>query len=170
MRIVLVVLALLLMAGFIYLNDYQHDVMMEGMESSQPDPRLESLEARLGAIDTVFVLITDESQRALYDAAVENPGKTIHELGIATEDRVLEIQVGDDGQTVLALVVFTHEDAVWNEVTFRTDAPVYVLDKVRRDTDISHIILDPPPGITEKVPESIVLDKRLVTTLFWRLK
>lgn len=174
MRVLLVIMALLIMAGFVYLNDYQHDMMMESVDSNQPNPKLEAAAAELGAVDTVFVLVTKESQEAFRQAVVDNPGGNLHDLGVSTEDRVHDIEVpssdGQTTQTAPALIVFTSEEAIWNDVALRTDSPLYVLDRVRLSQDINHILLNPPSGITDDVPESIVLDQKEVTKLFWRLK
>jgi len=174
MRILLIAMAILVTAGFVYFNHYQNEMMMAAMEANQPDPELEALAAELKAAGTVFVLITDESQEAVYNAVVENPGKTVFELGVSTEDRLHEIEVpSQDGQTTQrgsALIVFTREDAVWNEVSFRTDVPLYVLDHVRNHPDIHYVVLNPPTETTEHVPESIVLDPREISALYWRLK
>ena len=65
------------------------------MEANESDPRLDGIIAELASIEQVFVLVTDESQKAFHDAVVANPGKTISELGVTTEDRVHAIDVGD---------------------------------------------------------------------------
>jgi hypothetical protein len=174
MRILLVAMVVVVTVGFVYFNDYQHEMMMESMEADAPDPRLEALASELRAVDTVFVLITDESQRAFHDAVVANPGKSVHELGVSTEDRLHAIEVASpDGRatlTVPALVVFTREEAVWNETSFRTDSPVYVLDYVRTHPEIDYLLLNPPPGITASVPDSAIVGPSDVAALYWRLQ
>ena len=161
------------MGGIVYFNHYQHEMMMETMESNEPELELEDVEAELGSVDTVFVLITDESLEALRHAAGDGPGMTLLS-GVSAENRLFDIEVaGDDGrasETAPALVVFTRENLVWPGVSFRTDTPVYVLDYVRVSEDIDHILMNPPVGITADVPDSMVHDERETTTLFWRLR
>ena len=168
-------MAILSAAFFAYLNHYQNELMTQpprsqSIPSQERDPKLRELAETLSAIETVYVPITEESHEAVYNAALENPGKTIFELGVAAEDLPNEIEVlspdGATQQRVSALIVFTSDHYLKPDVPFRTDTPRFVLEHVMRHPQFDYLVLNPRNEISQNVPEPIVLSAEDISTLY----